>query len=174
MSLNLTSVSNYLTERQALIAAREGFFQAIRVHLRPEQRIDADVLGDSHARAKARIITQDEWIANPARGYVTILEAPEKGRNFRFCILQLGNTLKVGIRLNQAMATQMAQQPRIASVVHETRPVLVFLSGLPNLAMLDWSFDAKNLYNSVQDYEEGIAKISAIFEAALQSTLNNF
>lgn len=166
---SLNSMADYLVERQSLIAAREGFFQTLRVWLRPEQRIDAEVLGDRTARGVSRTILPSDWIANPARGYVTILESPERNRLFRFSVLQLGMTLKVGLRLpfDKSFLLKDLEATRLYTLFAETRPTVTTLKGLGDTFFIEWEFDSKNLYKDAQSYEEAVYRVAGIFEAAL-------
>lgn len=163
----IAGLAEYLAERKHLIAAREGFFDAIRSYLRPEQRTDARRLGDRLWQTPARVISEDHWVSNPTRGYITILADADRGRMFRICILQQGNVLRIGIRL-----------PAWVKPQHYTALNASFPGRLPNIQNLpndeifiDWEFDASNLYNSAQEMETAIYRVGALMERALQETV---
>lgn len=169
MSLKLTSMANYLAERQALIGARESLFQAVRAFLRPEQRIDATQLGDTNPRAIYRLISDDEWVMNPARGYAVILPAPHKGRPFKFSVLQLGTTLRVGIKLSAKHPESDSEYAglRFKTLFADVKPLETVIANGADI-MLDWQFEVKEIYTDVQAYEEAVYRIAAVFEVALQ------
>lgn len=169
MPLQITSMANYLAERQALIGARESLFQAVRTFLRPEQRIDAVQLGDATPRAPYRLISDDEWVMNPARGYAVILPAPHKGRPFKLSVLQLGNTLRVGIKIsahNPESDSEYAAT-RFQNLFSDVKPLAVGISKGADV-MMDWQFNVKDIYTDVQAYEDAVYRIAAVFELALQ------
>lgn len=163
----IADLAGYLAERKHLIAAREGFFDAVRSYLRPEQRTDAYKLGDRLWQSPARVITDEHWVSNPTRGYITVLPDADKGRAFRICVLQQGNVLRIGIRLPAWIKPQS-----------HTALTTMFPGRLPNVQSLptdetfiDWEFDASNLYNSAQEMETAIYRIGALVEKALQHTV---
>lgn len=166
MPLHLTSMSAYLAERQELIAARESFLQAVRTFLRPEQRIDASQLGDATARAPFRSISDDEWVMNPARGYVTVMPAPHKGRKFKLSVLQLGHTLKVGIKVAEGTNLNAGIIRRLELLFTDTQVHVYPLVGSAHLA-IEWQFDVPDIYTKVQAYEDAVYRIAAVFELAL-------
>lgn len=157
----------YLAERKFLIAAREGFFDAIRSYLRPEQRPDAYRLGDRLWQSPARVITDEQWVSNPTRGYITILPAADQGRSFKLCVLQQGNVLRIGVEL-----------PSWAKSHQYTGLNATFPGRLPSIQQLpsdatfiDWEFDASCLYKSAQEMETAIYRVGALMENALQLTV---
>lgn len=166
----ITDLNSYLAARKSLLTARQGFFDALRSHLRPEQRPDAERLGDRLATSNARCIEEDDWVDNPVRGYVTVLEAPARGRPFRLCVLQQGNELRVGVRFDARPGSQRSVEADLQSVFQHQPPVPRYLPGAPyGDRMLDWHFNAAGLYQSAQHFEDAVYKVGAIFEAALQS-----
>ena len=164
--IEFTSVASYLAARQQLILAREGFSHAVRAYLRPEQRIDAELLGDSLSRAACRTISDDEWVANPARGYITVLESKNKGRVFRLSVLQLGDTLRVGIRIPSTLVLPLDCENRLTTLFADTICTKTRLASNLNV-QFDWQFGANNLYTNVQAYESAVYRITAVFEIAL-------
>lgn len=166
----IANLNGYLTARKGLLAARQGFFDALRSHLRPEQRPDAERLGDRLANAQARTIDENDWLDNPVRGYVTILEAPARGRPFRLCVLQQGNELRIGVRFKAAPGSAPSFESDIERVFQHHRPLHRLVRGAAGGdTMLDWHFDAEGLYQSAQSFEDAIFKVGAVFEAALQA-----
>lgn len=165
-SLQLTSLASYLAARQEVIQAREGFFHAVRAYLRPEQRIDAELLGDWTSRASCRTIGDDEWVANPARGYITVLESSAKARFFRLSVLQLGETLRVGIRIPGNRVISDEAESRLMALFTDTACIKVKLISNINV-QFEWQFSANAIYTNVQAYENAVYRISAVFETAL-------
>lgn len=167
-AVTISSLEKYLSGRKCLIAAREVLFTAARTYLRPTQRPDAFQLGDEKCNSPARNVSDEEWIANAARGYLTILENADKGRNFRICVLQQGTELRIGIRLPPWHAdTQEPGTRRILNTFGAHTPVLTELSTAELL--VDWHFSAEQLYTDAQTLEGAVYRISALFESALQS-----
>ena len=168
-SAPITSLDDYLAGRKQLIASREVLFSVARTYLRPGQRPDAQLLGDLLAGSPARDIAEDEWVVNAARGYLTILENPAKGRNFRICVLQQGHELRIGVRLLQVPA-ETAQFPSLSRI-------LATFNATPKQSRLrrgemfvDWHFNADQLYTNAQALEDAVFRISALFESSLQAT----
>ncbi len=173
--LAIGELSAYLTARNAIIAAREGFFDALRAYLRPEQRPDAARLGDRLADSPARVITEDDWVANPVRGYLVVMEDKAAGRPFRLCVLQQGFELRVGMQLHEPRRLADRAEGVLLSLIPGTKPQVKQFqlaradsSGHFAAPMYDWHFDASQLFQSAQAFEDGIYKVSAVFEAALQ------
>jgi hypothetical protein len=162
----ISSLDDYLAGRKQLIASREVLFSAARTYLRPGQRPDAVLLGDPLAGAPARDISEEEWVVNAARGYLTILQNPAKGRNFRICVLQQGHELRVGVRL--PVSAPPAVRQRLAKTFGQHTPSLTELGDTE--VMLDWHFNAAQLYTNAQALEDAVYRISALFESTLQVT----
>jgi hypothetical protein len=161
----IASLDDYLEARKRLIASREVLFIAARTYLRPGQRPDAKLLGDPLWNSRAREISDDEWVVNAARGYLTILESPQKGRNFRLCVLQQGYELRIGLRMPATTAPRIRDRLRLT--FGELAPTSIELH--PSEILLDWHFSAANLYTQAQAMEDALYHISAAFEAALQT-----
>lgn len=164
----LTTMADYLSARRELIAARECFFFALRAYLRPEQRPDAKALGDRLWNAPARRIDDSEWLSNPPRGYLTILENPDAGRGFRLQVVQQGYTLRVGVKL-PAWHTDPQQSSfnRLAATFGDQPPMLTELA--TDELLVEWVFDVPLLYQSAQAMEDAIFKVSLVLESALQA-----
>lgn len=163
----ITSLDDYLAGRKQLIAGREVLFSAARTYLRPGQRPDARLLGDPLASAAARDISEDEWVVNAARGYLSILANAEKGRNFRISVLQQGHELRIGVRVPKG--TPQDVRAKIAKTFGSLPPVLKELH--TDEVMLDWHFSAAQLYTNAQALEDAVYRISAVFESALQALI---
>lgn len=164
----IATLEEYLTGRKRLIAGREVLFAAARTYLRPSQRPDARQLGDALWNAAARDISDEEWVVNAARGYLSILENADKGRYFRLCVLLQGYELRIGVRLPRWYADEVCHRPaRIRHAFGAHRPVETTL-GTGEL-MVDWHFRAEQLYTQAQAMEDAVYRISALFECALQS-----
>lgn len=166
--IRLTSLQSYLQHRKDLIAAREALFFALRGYLRPEQRPDAAILGDDLSLAEARVINDAEWVANPTRGYLTILENAEKGRIFRVSILQAGNQLRIGVRLPAEIggSSRWAAATRLEKTFKKEAVSTTLSTGDQ---LIDWHFDVPGLYANVQNFEDAVAKVGLVFEAALHA-----
>lgn len=167
----LGSLGDYLKERSRIIAAREGFFHALRTHLRPEQRVDAYILGDRLALSPARQIQDAEWVVNPSRGYITILPNLPAGRVFRLSVLQLGQVLRIGVRIPALSYStdEHQRRQRLHGTFPEQAPRVVVLA--EGDQVLDWEFSVPDLYQSALAMETAIFRVSALFENALQATL---
>lgn len=163
----LTDYAAYLLERKALLTARQGFFEALRAYLRPEQRPYARQLGDRLWNSTARQIAEHEWVANVPRGFVTILPNIDAGRGFRLMVLQQGNILRIGVRLPSRAPADVTTA--LCATYHGADPVLHALSNEEQL--ISWEFDARALYKSAQEMETAIYLVSALFEKALQLTV---
>jgi len=164
----MVSLDAYRAERKQLITAREGFFFAIRAYLRPEQRPDAQALGDRLWRSPARHITDEDWVCNPTRGYVTILENAAAGRLFRLSVLQQGTILRIGIRVPAGEGQEDVVAHLIDTFPHE-EPTMTELT--TDDTFVDWEFDATRLYQCAQEMESAIYYVNALFERALQVTV---
>jgi hypothetical protein len=164
----ITTLDHYLTGRKQLIAGREVLFSVARMYMRPGQRPDARLLGDSLADSPAREISEDEWVANAARGYLTILENPGKGRTFRICVLQQGHELRIGVRMLQVPA-ENAQFPSLSRVLGTFTAPAVQRRLRRGELFVDWHFPAEHLYTDAQAMEDAVFRISALFESALQA-----
>lgn len=160
----IESQEAYLAHRRKLVSAREGFFAALRTYLRPEQRPDAEQLGDPLFNSAARTITDDAEVSNPVRGYWVIL--PGSGREFRLNVLQQGNELRIGISVAQEKADMYGLAKQLDNVFSAQRPVE---KRVGKDVLFDWHFSAEHMYDSAQMFEDATYKVSAIFEAALQT-----
>lgn len=166
--LTLTSLEAYLDGRKQLIAARDVFFSAVRMYLRPGQRPDAQQLGDRHWNSPARTISDEEWVANATRGYLTILENADKGRGYRLCVLQQGNELRVGVRLPAWHSDRTSPAvARLQKTFGAQAPTLTHLS--TDELLVDWHFPANQLYTNAQAMEDAVHKVGLVFEVALQA-----
>jgi hypothetical protein len=161
----ISSLDEYLHARKQLIASREVLFTAARTYLRPGQRPDARQLGDRLWNSRAREISDEEWVVNAVRGYITVLESAEKGRGFRLCVLQQGYELRIGLRLPATTAPKLLARLRLTFGAHS--PVTTEMA--PEGLLLDWHFSAAQLYTQAQAIEDALYRISAVFEAALQT-----
>lgn len=151
----------YLAARKELVAAREGLFSAVRAYLRPEQRFDASRLGDQLADSPARIIDEADWVANPVRGNLTVIESHLRQRPFRLRVLQQGYELRVGIRVPRGEL-----QPLPITPFARTEPLVRYMRGS---LTVDWQFEVRGLYEEVQAFEDAVFKVGVVFEAALQA-----
>lgn len=164
----MTTLDAYLDGRKQLIAVREVLFSAVRMYLRPGQRPDANLLGDPLWNSPARIIAEDEWVANATRGYLSILENADKGRSFRLCVLLQGNELRVGIRLPAwHNDKESSAVERLSTTFGTQKPIVTEL--MTDELMLDWHFNAEQLYTQAQAMEDAVFRIGAAFETALQA-----
>lgn len=162
--LPVADLTTYLSARKGLIAARTGLFDAVRAYLRPEQRPDAVLFGDPLADSKTRVIDEASWVANPVRGYLVVLESEAAGRPFRLCVLQQGNELRVGVRYSPPARIGEVDQRLLFTFA---QAALVSVRGTE--CMVDWHFDAQDLYQSAQAFEDAVYKVGAVFESALQA-----
>ncbi|HDR9103520.1 TPA: hypothetical protein QDB04_000240 [Burkholderia vietnamiensis] len=165
----LTTLEAYLGGRKHLIAGRETLFAAARMYLRPGQRPDARLLGDDLWNSPAREISDDEWVANAARGYVTVLCNEVKGRHFRLCVLQQGFELRVGVRVPAEALALRNHDSRLLTIFGDHPPILTAMGN--HEALVDWHFSAKHLYTQAQAMEDAVYRIGAVFEAALQTNI---
>ncbi|GBG14391.1 uncharacterized protein NMK_1990 [Novimethylophilus kurashikiensis] len=167
---SLRKFGDYLSARNFIIEAREGFFFAIRAHLRPDERSDAKNLSDPLWDSPARKIADEDWIANPARGYLTIRENLASGRSFRLSILQMGKVLRVGVRVPKTLALMQSQVgARISSTFPGQQPIQMQMS--TGEVLFDWNFDVPDLYDSALTMETAIYQVGHLFENALQTIL---
>lgn len=164
----ITTFDEYLAGRKRLIAGREVLFAAVRTYLRPGQRPDAQQLGDQLANSPAREISESEWVVNAARGYLTILENPGKGRNFRICVLQQGHVLRIGVRLLH-VPPETAQFPSLSRVLATFAVPAVQQRLRRGELFVDWHFSAEQLYTHAQAMEDAVYRIGALFESSLQA-----
>lgn len=160
----LQSASQYLDERAKLIAARDGFFHVLRTYLRPEQRPDAELLGDAIEMA-ARHISDEHFVVNPARGYAVILPEPSAGRAFRLSVLQVGSLLKVGVR-GDLTNLSAEERTRLLRALGPDSPTVIQVLGT-NESLVDWAYAVDDLYTNPLTYELSLYRISAVLEAAL-------
>lgn len=166
----ISRLGDFITARHFIVEAREGFFFAIRNHLRPDERADAQILADPLWNSKARTIADDDWVTNPVRGYLTIRENPNVGRPFRISVLQMGKVLRVGVRLPKTVAVMQSHVvPRISATFPGQAPQQMQLHS--GDVMLDWSFDVPELYDSALTMETAIYLVGQLFENSLQATL---
>lgn len=163
----LTTLQAYLDGRNELIAGREVLFSAVRTYLRPGQHPDAQLLGDPFWDSPARDIAEEEWIANAARGYLTILESPSNGRSFRINVLQQGNALHLGVHL-PAWHSELAKPALRIQSTFEGHPPLMRRLDTDGL-LIEWRFSAEKLYTHAQEMEDAVFRIGALFEEALQA-----
>lgn len=167
---NLKNLADYLAARKRIITAREGFFFALRDHLRPEQRPDAKGLADGLWNSAARQIEDADWVTNAARGYLTIRENLASGRSFRLSVLQMGQLLRIGVRVpNTMVVMQSAMATRISSTFPDRSPLQRRLTS--GDVMFDWSFDVPDLYDSALTMEATIFLVGTLFENTLQALL---
>jgi hypothetical protein len=164
----ITSFDDYLAGRKQLIASREVLFTAARAYLRPGQRPDARMLGDARWNSPARDIADGEWVVNAARGYLTVLESPDKNRHFRLCVLQQGNVLRIGARVPAWYGDMVLMgSARLLTTFGANAPVVTKLD--TGEILVDWHFGAEQLYTQAQTMEDAVYRIHALFESALQS-----
>lgn len=163
-SVPLRTLTVYLEKRKDLISAREGLFNAISTYLHPEQRPDATLLGDPLALAKCRDISEAEFVVNAVRGYLVVMEAPSKGRMFRLSVLQQGNELRIGVSFDCSKVSAQGALPELAEQFSRTAPLIRKREGR---TFIDWHFDARELYQSAQNFEDAVFKVGGIFELAL-------
>jgi hypothetical protein len=164
----ISSFDEYLAGRKQLIASREVLFTAARAYLRPGQRPDARLLGDARWNSPARDISDEEWVVNAARGYLSVLESPDKGRSFRLSVLQQGNVLRIGVRVPAWYGDAVLMgNARIVNTFGEQKPVITPLD--TGEVFVDWHFGAEHLYTQAQTIEDAVYRINAVFESALQS-----
>lgn len=162
----LPSIAAYKAARERIVAAREGFFSAVREYLRPESRVNARDLNDALWNSEARNISDEDWVVDAARGQLTIRES--FSRPFRISVLQMGYVLRVGVRLQQSAASLgPAVASRLASTFPGKAPAEMVLThgGL----LLDWSFEIPDLYDSAMSMETGVHFINSVLENALQA-----
>ncbi len=166
----LPGFAAYQQAQQQIVAAREGFFFAVKNHLRPELRPDAKALADSLWNSMARNISADEWVTNPARGYLTILENRAAGRVFRLSVLQMGHLLRIGVRVPNTVVVMQSQAiTRISNTYPGKTPTQMQLSNKDFL--FDWSFEVPDLYDSALTMETAIHLVGTLFENTLQALL---
>lgn len=169
---HLKNLSDYLAARQRIMTAREGFFFALRNHLRPEQRPDAKDLSDPLWDSAARLIADPDWVSNASRGYLTIRENTVQGRPFRLSVLQMGHILRIGVRIPKTISTMQRQVvPRISATFPGKTPIQMNLSS--GNVMFDWSFEVPELYNSALTMETAVYLVGNLFENTLQAILTN-
>lgn len=154
----------YYRQSADLLAARAGFFTALRSYLRPTPPTEAARMGDRLASAPARFIADEHWVENAARGYVMVLEDPEAGRTFKLQVVQQGFLLRI------SLIFQAWHPPRLC---HD-----VFADSVPALQentdgthQLHWIFEIPALYADIQAMEGALYRIGAVYEAALQATV---
>lgn len=167
--ITLKGMEDYLAARQKILVAREGFFAALRQHMTTTQQKRNGQTGDVLFQADARVIEEADWISDPARGYLTIKENPKAGRVFRISLLQVGQMMRLGVRLPKAVvATSPQAVSRISSVYPDKAPVQKSL--FPDDVLFDWSFDVPDLYFSALTMEVALFLVSSLFENVLYAT----
>lgn len=167
---NLKDLSDYLAARQRIVTAREGFFFALRNHLRPDQRPDAKELSDALWDSPARQIADLDWVVNATRGYLTIRENLTVGRPFRLSVLQMGHVLRVGVRIPKTMAlVHNAVVARVSSTFPGKTPIQTRLTS--GSVLFDWNFEVPDLYESALTMETAVFLVGTLFENALQAIL---
>ena len=150
-----------------MVNAREGFFEAIELFLQPEQRLDAEQLGDNHAHSAAREIADGAWVRNAARGYLTILAEPAVGRHFRLSVLQLGNLLRIGVRVPRDVLNGAYPTDRLTELFLPEVPREVLYSDVDEF-LYDWQFQVPDIYASAQSMEDAVARVFLVYETAIQ------
>jgi hypothetical protein len=166
----LKNMDDYLAVRRKILVAREGFFSALRQHVTSTQRERNGQSGDILFQADARAIEDADWVSDPARGYLTIKENQKTGRVFRISLLQMGQIMRLGVRVPKAvMATNPHAALRISSVYPDKTPAQKSL--FPDKVMFDWSFDVPDLYFSALTMEAALFLVSSLFEEALYATV---
>lgn len=171
-SPTLTSLDAYLAGRRQLIAGREVLFAAVRQYLKPGQQPDAQLLGDPLWNASSRHIEEHEWVVNAARGYLVVLESPDKGRTFRLCVTQQGHELRIGIKLPPWFSDpDLPMVLQLLSTFGTQTPVMPILSS--DELLVNWHFDASRLFVDPQAMEDAVHRIGSVFESALQSFTPN-
>ncbi len=93
--ITLKGMEDYLAVRQKIVVARESFFSALRQHMTSTQQKRNGQTGDILYQDDARVIDNTDWIADPARGYLTIKENLKAGRVFRISLLQMGQMMRL-------------------------------------------------------------------------------
>jgi hypothetical protein len=167
--ITLKGIEDYLAARQKIVIAREGFFSALRQHMTSTQQKRNGRTGDVLFQDNARMIDDEEWVSDPARGYLTIKENPKVGRVFRISLLQMGQMMRLGVRLPKAIvATNQHALSRISSVYPDKAPVQKSL--FPDDVLFDWSFDVPDLYFSALTMEVALFWVSSLFENVLYAT----
>lgn len=167
--ITLKNEDDYLAARQKILAAREGFFAALRQHMALTQQKRNGQTGDVLFQADARVIEEADWVSDAARGYLTIKENPKAGRVFRISLLQMGPILRLGARMPKAVvATNAHAVSRISSVYPDKTPVQKSL--YPDDVLFDWSFDVPDLYFSALTMEAALFLVSSLFENVLYAT----
>ena len=167
----ITSLQAYLDGRNTLIEGREVLFSAIRTYLRPGQNPDAHLLGDPLWDSPARDIAEDEWIANAARGYLTIMESPANGRTFRLNVLQQGNALHMSVMLPAWHSDLDTPTLRVQATFAGERPIVRRLQS--DALLIEWRFSAETLYTHAQAMEDAVFRVGTLFEEALQALTPN-
>lgn len=165
----IQSLDSYLAGRKQLIAGREVLFSAARAYMRPEQRPDANRLGDTLAASPAWDIADDDWIVNAVRGYLVIMPNAAKQRPFRISVLQQGNDLHIGVLL--PMGVTGSQRALLGSLFSDTAPLQ--LEMLTGDITLNWVYPAEQLYTNAQAMEDAVFRINALFEATLHALSAN-
>jgi hypothetical protein len=168
-STTINSLAQYLEARKNLICSREAFLAAVKAYLHPGNLVDAEVLGDTLHCSKARSVSEDYWVINAVRGYLTILAAPAQGRLFRLSVLQAGQLLRISITAPSEIFSPLTDaNKQVFQTFSDNNPICYPQYGT-EMVVIDWTFDASKLYDSVQNFETGLYRVSAIFENALQA-----
>lgn len=166
-SPSLTTLDAYLAGRRQLIAGREVLFTATRQYLRPGQQPDAQLLGDPLWDSPARHIAEAEWVVNAARGYLVVLENPDKGRTFRLSALQQGHELRVGVKLPPWFSDpDLPAVMQLLCTFGDHTPVTPLLAS--DELQVTWHFNAERLFIEPQAMEDAVHRIGSVFESALQ------
>lgn len=174
MSVKLTNAAIYQAFCEDLVEARAGFFSVLRDYLRPERRVDAQRLGDAFYKHPAREIRDLEWIENPSRGYVTILE--DDFRAFRVSLNQQGRFLRVGLMVPYTtLAERYGTPPTLAAEVLQRlfsgvipHPVVALDNPRRQEVYMEWQWEEPLLYDSALAMEGVVFLVGAVFERAIQ------
>lgn len=165
--ISLFSVPDYRTYYQQsaeLLAARNGFFTALKSYLRPEQPQAAARTGDRLAYSPARSISDEHWVENAARGYVVVLDDPDAGRIFKLHVVQQGTLLRVTLVFPAWHSS--CPCPRVFA---DSEPVSQ--ENLDGSHQTHWLFNIPALYYDIQAMESALYRIGAVYDAALQATV---
>ena len=154
----------YFRKSEDLLAARNGFFLALRSYLRPTPPVDAARIGDRLASSPARFISDEHWVENVARGCITVLEDPDAGRTFKLQVIQQGFLLRINLIFPAWHPPRLCQDAFADSMP-------LFHENMDGTHQLHWLFELPSLYSDIQAMEGALYRVGAIYEAALQATV---